>query len=89
MSKYLSQEAVHGLMYQIGGKDNWEAVYEVPSWLALYDRMPRRMQMAFSFKLQGYNIKEIAELMGISEKTSWKHLNLAKKRIINSLLNYS
>ena len=89
MQKYLTRDEIYSLMYQIGGKDNWDAIYEVPSWLSLYDKMPRRMQMAFNLKIQGYTVKDISGLMDITEQVAYEHLRKAKKRVINSLLNYA
>jgi len=88
MNKWLSREDVERLLWQIGGKDNWEAIYEVPSWLAIYDSMPPKMQMVFNFKLQGYTIEDIARIMGTSERQVYYQVAKAKKRILESLINY-
>lgn len=84
----LTPNEVEGLMYQIAGKSNWEAVYEVPSWLAIHDRMPTRMKLAFELKLQGYTTKEIAEQMSISARAAYYLIGRAKKYILTSLVSY-
>ena len=86
---YLDKEQVESLLWQIGGRNNWNAIYEVPSWMVIYDLMPRRMQLAFNLKLQGFTPKEIALEMEITLQVAYEHLRKAKKRIVNSLLNYA
>lgn len=88
MSKYLNREEIEGLLWQIAGKHNWEAVVEVPSFLAIYDRMPDRMRLAVDLKIQGHEIEEIADMMGISSTTAYEHLQKAKNRVMRSITGY-
>lgn len=77
---------IERLLWQIAGKDNWEAIEEVDNWLVLFDFMPPRMRTALDYKIQGLSIDEIAKEMNITKKVVYEHLHKAKSRILNSIL---
>ncbi|MHC1628803.1 MAG: sigma factor-like helix-turn-helix DNA-binding protein [Candidatus Nezhaarchaeales archaeon] len=83
--QHLERDDVRRLLWQIAGKDNWEAIEEVPYWTFMFDRMPERMRLAVDLKLQGYEIAEIAKIMGTTIDGAYKHIQKARDRICCSL----
>lgn len=81
-----NRDRAESILWQIAGKENWEAIYEVDHWLSLYDLMPKQMKAVFEYKIDGYSNKEISEILVLSERTVRHHLQMAKKRIFNFLL---
>lgn len=77
---------IERILFQIMGKDNWEAVDEIESFLWVFDHMPPQMKLIVDFKLQGHTNKEIAKIMSISVHNVGVQLNLAKKRICRSFV---
>jgi DNA-directed RNA polymerase specialized sigma24 family protein len=74
------------LLWQLAGKDNWDAVNEVNDWMVMFDFLPPRMRITVDLKMQGYTVSEIAQEMGICKSMVYRHLQYAKNRIMQSLL---
>ena len=54
--------------------------------LGLIKRLPRATQLVFNlYTVEGYNHREIAEMLQISEGTSKWHLSEARKQLKNSI----
>jgi RNA polymerase sigma factor (sigma-70 family) len=55
---------------------------EIDAELAL-SRLPKQQKRAAQLKLEGYNVQEIADKMGLSAKSVYNYLEIAKKTIGN------
>jgi RNA polymerase sigma factor (sigma-70 family) len=81
----LSRQDRERIVWQLMGKDNWEAVTEIPDWMAIFDDMPQRMRLVIDLRLQGYKNQEIAKMMGISEDGIRLSLSRAKRRLARGM----
>ncbi len=55
---------------------------ETDNFLYCFDTMPKKMRMVLDLRMTGHGIKEIGILLKIETTTVYKHLRLAKKRIM-------
>lgn len=62
--------------------DGIEELIETDAFLWVFDRMPKKMRMVIDLRMSGYTIKEIGVLLKIETTTVYKHIRLAKKRIL-------
>lgn len=62
--------------------NNAEKLFDVEQLEAIIKRLPPISQKVFNlYAIDGYNHKEIGEMLGISDGTSKWHLSFARKRI--------
>lgn len=74
------------LLWQIAGKDNWEAIEEVDNWLTIFDFLPSQMRLTVDLKMKGHSNTEIASIMGVTLRMVQYQLKEAKERFLTSIL---
>jgi len=73
------------LLNELLGRNNWETVDVVDSFLWVFDRMPKRMKLIVDLKISNFTDDEIASMLDIGKKEVQKRLRQAKDRVIRSM----
>lgn len=74
------------LVWQIMGKDNWNAVEQIPFFMDIFDRLPYKTRKIVEYRLEGYRVEEISEIIGLSVNAVRLRLSRTKKFICRNIV---